>query len=165
MPVVVPTRLRVHLGGGAEQDVFALGASIDAADVGDLVEGSAWAYANGLRVIPIPGLGARTGTQTSWTVVHKAAFTLGADRVAVDMYTSTTSNTDIKLEVFESDGTTSQGSDEETGGAASPTLTVTGITDTDAVVVISVKANGGSGSWQYEELYVVERILTAGDLP
>lgn len=165
MSVVVPTELRVYLGGGAEQDVAAIGASIDAEDVGDLVEGATWAYANGRRVVGVPGLGGRTGSQTTWTVVHEAAVTLGADRVAVDLYTITGANTDIRLDVYEADGTTSQGSDEETGGTVSPTLSVTGITDTDAVITISVRANGGTGDWRYEELLLVERALTSSDLP
>lgn len=162
MSVTLPTRFEVLGSGGA--GVAGVADNIDTTDLETLVENATWVYAHQTAVLLERDYASPpTGTQTTYTDVLEVPVELGDDRVAVDLYARGT-NCDFEVEVYESDGTTSQGSATDTSGTGG-TLSVTGITDTDCRIVVRVKANGGTGTWTLGSVLLIARALTVSDLP
>lgn len=162
MSVTLPTRFIVLGSGGA--GVAGVADNIDDTDLETLVENATWVYAHQTEVVLERDYAdPPTGIQTTYTDVLEVAVDLAEGRVAVDLYARGL-NVDFELEVYESDGTTSQGSDTNTSGTGG-TLSVTGITDTDCRIVVRVKAHDGTGTWTLGSVLLIARALTVSDLP
>lgn len=166
MAVTLPTAYPTIGAGGASQIAYLEPILGDTAE--DLVTGTTHLYAYlGRRVLLERAWTADlTGTETSYALVGEATVSLSPGRSKLDLYCRKTSNTYVRIEIYDAPLTTLLASGEDTAGTTTGQIAIASGLSAGADAVVRLFARVPvSGTWGLSSYAVLERALTASELP